>query len=291
MIFKCNYGVAVLENELYVVGGCYNVSLEEYIHPFGFRYSPMDNKWTTIAPMLQDRCRFSLNVIGKSLYAIGGASETNNGEDGEEDEEDATGERYDPESDSWEYIAPLRGCRSQHAGAALNNYLYVSGGLENHRVLTSFCRYNTTFGFWEELTPLLTPRADHVMLAIYDKIYVCGGWYENTQHETRILNKTIDSYNFQTHQWEVVTTIPTPRCHAGIVAEFSKIYIIGGFSALVTFDRATSTIECFDVETQKWSNVDRYPRNIWEHTCATLYIPKCRDDMEVIKDEKTSDSS
>lgn len=50
---QCNYGTAVRGNELYIVGGCYNVCLKEYIHPFGFRYNPMSNKWLTIAPMQQ----------------------------------------------------------------------------------------------------------------------------------------------------------------------------------------------------------------------------------------------
>lgn len=50
---QCNYGTAVKGNELFIVGGCYNVCLKEYIHPFGFRYNPMSNKWQTIAPMQQ----------------------------------------------------------------------------------------------------------------------------------------------------------------------------------------------------------------------------------------------
>merc|ERR1719458_1519364 len=33
----CNFGTAVLRNELFVVGGCFNQSLQEHIHPFGFR--------------------------------------------------------------------------------------------------------------------------------------------------------------------------------------------------------------------------------------------------------------
>ena len=34
----CNFGCAVLQNQLYVVGGCFNQDLQENIHPFGFRY-------------------------------------------------------------------------------------------------------------------------------------------------------------------------------------------------------------------------------------------------------------
>lgn len=36
-IKQSNFGTAVLNNQLFVVGGCYDISLEEYIHPFGFR--------------------------------------------------------------------------------------------------------------------------------------------------------------------------------------------------------------------------------------------------------------
>lgn len=60
---QCNFGTVVRDNELFVVGGCFNQSLQEYIHPFGFRYSPRYNKWTTMAPMQRERCRFSLTVV------------------------------------------------------------------------------------------------------------------------------------------------------------------------------------------------------------------------------------
>ena len=43
-------------------------------------------------------------------------------------------------------------------------------------------------------------------------------------------------------------------------------------------------IECLDLETFEWSTVERYPQDIWEHVCATLYIPKSREDMDVMTD-------
>lgn len=47
------------------------------------------NKWTTISPMKIERCRFSLNVVGGLLYAVGGVSE-------EEQYESCTCECYNP---------------------------------------------------------------------------------------------------------------------------------------------------------------------------------------------------
>lgn len=59
---QCNYGTAIKGNELFIVGGCYNVCLKEYIHPFGFRYNPMSNKWLTIAPMQQGMFRLKTKL-------------------------------------------------------------------------------------------------------------------------------------------------------------------------------------------------------------------------------------
>lgn len=286
---QCNYGTAVLGNELYVVGGCYNVCLKEYIHPFGFRYNPMSNKWTTLTPMQQDRCRFSLNFVGSSLYAVGGVSEVDESDDQwHQEPEESNSERYDPETDCWEYIASLPENRTQHAGATHGSQLYICGGLERQRVLSTLWRYDPKVEAWEQLPDMLCPRADHVMLVVNSQLYVCGGWCEETVAENRHLVETIDAFNPVTMQWNVVTSIPTPKYHAGIVAVETKIYIIGGFYSDAMFDRASSTIECYDIVKDEWSNLERYPQNTWECTCVSLYIPKFRDDMEVMMDENAN---
>ena len=72
-------------NELYVVGGCFDQSgsistplQAETVHPFGFRYNPLKNEWSSIRPMLRERCRFTLTSVQSSncLYAIGGCKST-----------------------------------------------------------------------------------------------------------------------------------------------------------------------------------------------------------------------
>lgn len=289
---QCNYGTAVLRNELYVVGGCYNVCLKEYIHPFGFRYNPLTNKWTTINPMKQDRCRFSLNFVSNYLYAVGGAREIDDSDElwsQEPDEHESNSERYDPDTESWEYIAAIPENRTQHAGAGYNMNLYISGGLDRHRVLSTFWRYDPNGDTWESLPEMISARADHVMLVIENKLYVCGGWCEESLTDNRRLVETIDVYDPELHTWDTVTVIPTPKYHAGIVSVNKKIYIIGGFYSDSMFDRASSTIECYDIEKNEWSNLDRYPQNTWECTCVSLYIPKFRDDMEMLIDDNANE--
>lgn len=280
-IKQSNFGVVVLNNHLYVIGGCYDISLEEYIHPFGFRYCPIKNKWETIAPLQQDRCRFSLNVVGHSLIAVGGNSEM----DDDGDRSVSTCEQYDPVADKWTYIESLPEYRTQHAGAAFGATLYVSGGLDLYGgVLNSLWSYYSFNEKWEKLPNMLHPRADHVMFTINRKLYVCGGWYEvNGQ---RVLAESIDCYDLfsKSPAWHQVTRIPTPKYHAGIVAVQDKIYIIGGFCSDDIFRHTAASVECYDVNEDRWYNLKKYPKNVWEHTCANLYIPKYRDDMEVIDD-------
>ncbi|XP_055540234.1 kelch-like protein 26 [Wyeomyia smithii] len=285
-IKQSNFGVVVLNNHLYVIGGCYDISLEEYIHPFGFRYCPIKNKWETIAPLQQDRCRFSLNVVGHSLIAVGGNSEM----DDDGDRSVSTCEQYDPIADKWTYIESLPEYRTQHAGAAFGATLYVSGGLDLYSgVLGTLWSYYSFNEKWEKLANMLHPRADHVMFTINRKLYVCGGWYEvNGQ---RVLADSIDCYDLfsKSPAWHRVTQIPTPKYHAGIVAVQEKIYIIGGFGSDDIFRHTAASIECYNVAEDRWYSLKKYPKNVWEHTCANLYIPKYRDDMEVIDDNGGDD--
>lgn len=284
-IEQCNYGTAVLENELYVVGGCYNVCLKEYIHPFGFRYNPITNKWSSIKPMQQDRCRFSLNALDQRLYAVGGVSE----HDDEDSDADTSGgdnsnvEVYDPAADSWKYITSIPEKRSQHAGTAHNRHLYISGGLDRQRVLASFWRYDPKQDVWQPLPDMLRARADHSMFGIENKIYVCGGWTEEAITEHRNPVESIDVFDIETNCWHTVTAIPTPKYHAGCVAVDKRIYILGGLLSHSMFNRASSTVEYFDIETNKWALLDPYPQNTWECTCVSLYIPKGKDTVDLMK--------
>lgn len=140
---QCNFGTAVLDNKLFVVGGCFNQLLQENIHPFGFCYSPRSNKWTTMAPMQRERCRFSLNVASGRLYAIGGVSEMDDLEN--VDEEVSACESYDPVTDTWFSFRPLPQFRTQHAGASWPksdaSSIFISGGLERDMVLSSMVRW------------------------------------------------------------------------------------------------------------------------------------------------------
>ena len=83
-------------------------------------------------------------------------------------------------------------------------------------------------------------RADHVMLPWRDgKVLFCGGWREDAEGERRLVD-TVDVYTPEDDAWEVETTVPTPRYHAGIALVGDRIYVVGGLKGSSGFDdRAT----------------------------------------------------
>lgn len=225
---------------------------------------------------------FGIVSVDNYLYAIGGVGETDYPMI---DDELTSAEMYDPETDEWTPMASLPVYnRSQHAAVSFNHYIYVSGGLDQDIVLTDLIRYNTLTDEWDlGLAPMLSERADHTMIAYNAKLYICGGWYDDGLTGMRVLVNTIDCYDIATNSWTIVGHMPTPRYHAGIVNMGSTLYIIGGFHSDNTFDRGSGIIESFNLVDHTWNHtLDNYPQDIWEHHCCTLFVPKYRDDLDVI---------
>lgn len=279
-IEQCNYGTAVLGNDLFIVGGSYDVCLKEYIHGFGFRYSAAKDKWSTISPIQSERCRFSLNAVGNCLYAVGGVCDQIEGieETFDDGRRDSNCEKYNVANDTWEYIRPLRENRSQHAGAALGHFLYISGGIDRHVVLSSFFCYDTHGGKWMQKSSMPKPRADHVLLAIDEKIYACGGWFEDSQTGTRVLIDDINVYDARTDSWYMETKNPVPTFHSGVTAVRNKIYFVGGLLSDESIN-CSGNVQIYDLSTKEWSTEKDWEgaKPTWECTCATFYVPRCRE--------------
>ena len=201
----------------------------ETVHPFGFKYNPLKNCWSTIRPMLRERCRFTLTPIkgDNKLYAIGGSKSTcgsSNGDDGGvEDIDDFPmanvdpqqnpaagqderigfgGEVYNAKSDKWYPIAPMPSVAnlSQHAALSLT--------IKND-VKIAILENENDHCYTKGEKELATDEVEEV-------IFVSGG------HDTTILNSNdhqpetmnhIMVYNVHLNKWlgQVRTTMPKPR--------------------------------------------------------------------------------
>lgn len=63
------------------------------------RYDPRHNSWCTIESLQQQHADHCVCVVDKYIYAIGGRDYTNELE---------CVERYNPQTNTWEYVAPMK---------------------------------------------------------------------------------------------------------------------------------------------------------------------------------------
>lgn len=63
------------------------------------RYDPRHNRWFQIQSLQQEHADLCVCVVGKYIYAVAGRDYHN---------DLTTVERYDPATNSWAYVAPLK---------------------------------------------------------------------------------------------------------------------------------------------------------------------------------------
>lgn len=267
---QCNFGVSVLNNCLYVLGGCFDQNMQEVIHPYGFRFDPLRNVWSSIAPMLEERCRFYLGAVDDKLYAIGGDPSFS----GDLIDDISRCECYHSDSDTWIEMAPLPGSRTQHAGTSYYHYLYVSGGLQelDNVVLDTVHCYDTRAEVWTSKASMLSPRADHTMFVYDNKIYVAGGWFEDEISHQRVLVRTIDCYDVSTDQWEMVTHLPEARLHATFTCLHDHLFVIGG-SIDGDHEKKTKKVDILNLDMCRWEESIDFSHEVWEHTACSMFLP------------------
>lgn len=262
---QADFGVEVLENCLYVVGGCSNEDFLEVTHPFGFCFDPTSGEWTRLPPMSQERCRFYLGKLGDFLYAVGGEVDNS--------QLLASCEKFDRHQLKWAPIASLPSCRSELAGTSLGGKLYVSGGMQDQQERTQsqlWC-YHPDTDTWHNLAPMIEPRADHTMFTYRNRIYVIGGWCESGNDRTAVTS--VDCYDPETNRWQTVQQMKVGRRYCTCTLFQDRVYVIGGGREDGGQLDKCREVEVLDLDTMQWlpDTVSLPP--IWEHSTVSLHLP------------------
>jgi N-acetylneuraminic acid mutarotase len=124
------FPMAGLNGKLYATGGyedCW-----QPVQPDAEVFDPATAKWSTIAPMTQARAMHSLVAFGSKLIAAGG----NSAPYGPGDTPIlSTVESYDPATNKWTLLAPMKTARHNFALIAISAQLFAIGGQpDNHSV-------------------------------------------------------------------------------------------------------------------------------------------------------------
>jgi N-acetylneuraminic acid mutarotase len=214
--------------------------------------APVENSWTSKAPMHVARSGLGVAAVNGKIYAIGGSTEsgfvpnafgsqvytyTANGV--------GTNEKYDPETDTWTYKVSMPTPRLAFATAVYKNKIYCIGGQANRTRTEINEVYDPATDTWETKTPMPTARNWVTANVVNGKIYLMGGYTPKSS----ALNEVYDP---ETDSWE--TKAPSPEVP---IADFSlascvfdnKIFLFGG----LTQDQHYQLNQMYDTETDTWS--------------------------------------
>lgn len=120
---RYEFGVAVLDHKVYVVGGIathmrQGISYRRHESTVE-SWDPESNTWSSVEPMAECRSTLGVVVLAGELYALGGYDSQYYLQ---------SVEKYVPKLKEWQPVAPMTKSRSCFATAVLDGMVYAIGG-------------------------------------------------------------------------------------------------------------------------------------------------------------------
>jgi N-acetylneuraminic acid mutarotase len=199
----------------YSVGGSNIAAMQ----PGVYRYDPVGNAWTTLAPIptpVQDQPVIDTN--GK-LYAFGGLDSITNAVYNNT-------QIYDITAGTWSQGAPMPAVRFGSYAGAYNGKIYVAGGFPANDITTSqnqTWEYTISSNTW--LTKATMPNTNGLgaYAVVGQYLYTFGGWRGNPCCDSDAFR-----YDMANDVWTTIASLPTGLEGASAAAANGKIMIYGG---------------------------------------------------------------
>ncbi|KAM4524888.1 kelch repeat and BTB domain-containing protein 13 [Odontesthes bonariensis] len=177
-------GVAVLDNQLYIVGGVYGYGKDTVDR--SFCYNPESGIWTTLPGPQQPRYDFTLLGHDGKLYAIGGEVQKRT---------ISTAEKYDIAKGEWTFMQHAPRPVASAACAIARRRMFVC--FWKPPDTTDIYEYIPLKDEWKLITTMIRPQSyGHCMAAHRDNLYVMRNGPGDD-----FLRCLMDRYNITTGQW------------------------------------------------------------------------------------------
>ncbi len=145
-------------------------------------------------------------------------------------------EMYEPHKDKWFPLPDIPENVSGYSVCALENNVYVSGGIVNTQAIASVWRFDSLQRTWDRAADMLTPRARHASTAWQGRLYLLGGVVQPGEEI-----ENIECYDPGSDAWTVVGHCPMPRLQSHAVPYGDMVVEIGGTQGGVK----VKTMECY----------------------------------------------
>ena len=255
-------GVAALNGKVYVLGGS---TKEKDDLSTAELYDPATDAWSAIAPMPVGVNHNSAVAMHGRLYVIGGFSGRPPGSTGPRVHQGAEEhlQEYDPSTDRWRKLAPMKAPRGSVGVAALNDKLHAIGGRgPDLRTVTTHEVYDPTTDQWTEIAPAPTARDHMTVIAVNGRIHVIGGRTNDRDDNVNLH----EIYDQQTKTWSQGPPAPSARSGGQFALVGDLIVTYGGETSKKTFEEN----EAFDLKAGRWIILPPGPKGLHASAGATI---------------------
>ena len=257
---------AVVDGIIYIFGGYSSKDrrIRNWKLPLPIEaYNPQTDTWIQKQDMPVSRINFSLGVVDRKVYLIGGSEGFGDGQQQRMDRVDI----YNPATDTWT-MGPNMPTRRETVGVtAVNNRIYVIGG---HGwppagwgpLLTVIEAYDPLSRRWQQKKDMLDFKSVYSRVVVGEAIYLIGGLDRFSQDLA-----TVDVYNPEKEAWRDIPTLPTPLVPYGAASVNGKIYVFGGYSRegggfipdVVVFDTGFRAVTAKGKLSTRWGELKAAP--------------------------------
>lgn len=156
----------------------------------------------------------------------------------------------------WDVKALMVTARTQAAGGAVGGSLYVIGGFDGSKSLSSVEAYDPAANMWTPKAPMPTARHGAGSAVVGGLLYVAGGI--NAAENRHLAG--LEVYDPATNSWSIKRPMTVPRYQPRAVAIGSRLYVIGGCVGWCA--PTTDAVEVYDTATDTWAKVrpQAFPR-------------------------------
>ncbi|XP_013931154.1 PREDICTED: influenza virus NS1A-binding protein homolog [Thamnophis sirtalis] len=202
-----------------------------------FEVQPDDLIEKVMSPMQYARSGLGTAELNNKLVAAGGYNR---------EECLRTVECYDPRTDCWTFIAPMRTPRARFQMAVLMGQLYVVGGSNGHSDdLSCGEMYDPEIDDWTPVPELRTNRCNAGVCALNGKLYIVGGSDPYGQKGL----KNCDVFDPINKSWTNCASLNIRRHQSAVCELGGYLYIIGGAESW----NCLNSVERYNPENNTWT--------------------------------------
>ena len=256
------FSTAVVNGKIYLIGG---TLVENRRGPLGLSivevYDPKTNQWRRVADMPTPRTSAEAAVVNGIIYVLGGYNAVEKHVKHMKFLDIV--EAYNPQNDTWTRKQDLSTPHIGFGVGSVDNKIYTVGGT-THPLdakpgdpgrIDLVEVYDPGTDMWAKRAKMPTRRDGFGVAVVNNRIYAIGGrgWPQFGPGGPFLT--TIEAYNPKLNRWQEQGDMPNLRTAFSTVSLGEVIYLIGGFVWQGRNLKYFATVDAYNPETEKWSDI------------------------------------